>query len=151
MSENQDEVTREGITGRFVEGGWCDKCCFKSIKHSYSNPYPCEPFYRDDKRNGHFELVTPPQPAAPTQAQHGCRLVIERNLAPADRWHWAVLTPTGHMFAVSKRSFDSPDSCAYDALCLGVTALMQAEKAVEPRAPAGRLEPAQPAPARAGE
>lgn len=75
------------------------------------------------------------QEAAP---RRGCRLVIERNIAPADLWHWAVLLPSGHMFAVSKRSFDSPDSCAYDALCLGVTALMQAEKAVEPRAPEGQ-------------
>jgi len=73
----------------------------------------------------------------PAPGRHGCRLVIERNIAPPDRWHWAVLTPTGHVYAVSEYSYARIADAIADADEFGADKLRAAEKAVEPRAAEG--------------
>jgi len=55
-----------------------------------------------------------------------CQLRISRNLAPPNRWHWAVDLPSGHLFA-AKGGFTDAGACAESAAVAGVAALMRAE------------------------
>lgn len=57
-----------------------------------------------------------------------CRLIVERNIYPATRWHWTVEIPDGHQYAVSKGDFGSLQECMEKACTGGVIALEHAER-----------------------
>jgi hypothetical protein len=55
-------------------------------------------------------------------------LSIKRNIAPLNKWHWAIILPGGHIFETSKKSFDSIELCVADAGLEGVQSLHAAEQ-----------------------
>lgn len=58
-----------------------------------------------------------------------CTLGIRRNLYPLTTWHWAVETPSGHVFQVSKTNFESAAEAIADAAIFGLSALDTCERA----------------------
>lgn len=58
-----------------------------------------------------------------------CRLIVERNIYPATRWHWAVEMPDGCQYAVSWGDFESLHECMDDAGKEGLNTLEDAERA----------------------
>ena len=58
-----------------------------------------------------------------------CRLIVERNIYPATRWHWAVEMPDGCQYAVSWGGFGSLHECMDDAGKEGLKKLEDAERA----------------------
>ena len=54
------------------------------------------------------------------------KLSIEQSLAPANLWHWKVTLPSGHIFAVSKESFESIELCIADVMRSGAQSLCKA-------------------------
>ena len=57
-----------------------------------------------------------------------CRLIVERNIYPDTRWHWAVEMPDSHPYALSADDFWSLQECMEHACRAGVTALEDAER-----------------------
>ena len=57
------------------------------------------------------------------------KLIIERNVRPRHKWHWAVLMSNGHVFTTSKTSFNSARLAGIEAAFDGVEALGEAEEA----------------------
>ena len=58
-----------------------------------------------------------------------CRLIICRNIAPANMWHWSVELPDGHMWNCSEKSYDSLAECMENANTDGVRQLNRADLA----------------------
>jgi hypothetical protein len=57
-----------------------------------------------------------------------CRLIVERNIYPATRWHWVVEMPDGHQYALSADDFWSLQECMEHACRAGVMVLEDAER-----------------------
>lgn len=55
------------------------------------------------------------------------KLVISRSIAPPDQWNWMVIFDSGHIWDVSKESYDCAEICMMEAGTAGLISLYAAE------------------------
>lgn len=59
------------------------------------------------------------------RAHTHCELRLSRSVAPADLWHWCVIMPDGHIYAI--RSGMSLDAAVKNMKEIGVMTLLEAD------------------------